>query len=186
MMLWMKHWTIRLVTATCRLIRAFTFRFDNHGTLQRRAVSGGSPRAPQGLARGVLGASGLSLCLLLSIHTAHSVDIHKTKNAPMKARVHTKLQVIDYQIYAFSQIRSYEQFDCLNKLYVRESQWNPLARNGNHYGIPQGNSRWLKGQSGYAQIKWGLAYIGSRYGYDMTHHVNACAALAHSYVHYWY
>ncbi len=38
---------------------------------------------------------------------------------------------------------SFTAFYCLDELYHYESRWNPSARNGSHYGIPQGRSKYL-------------------------------------------
>jgi hypothetical protein len=98
---------------------------------------------------------------------------------------HKKLHVIDYQIYTLKQLRSVRQFNCAVILWTRESNWRPEAHTGTHYGIVQGTSRYLKTASAYKQIDWGIKYVGNRYGYD--HGVpNLCAALAHSYSHWWY
>jgi hypothetical protein len=56
------------------------------------------------------------------------------------------------------------EFKCVNKLYYYESRWNHKARNGSHYGIPQGRSIYLKTATGIEQIKWGLKYNKNRYG----------------------
>ena len=56
------------------------------------------------------------------------------------------------------------EFKCINKLYYYESRWNHKARNGSHYGIPQGRSIYLKTATGIEQIKWGLKYNKNRYG----------------------
>jgi hypothetical protein len=57
-----------------------------------------------------------------------------------------------------------DEFKCVNKLYYYESRWNHKARNGSHYGIPQGRSIYLKTATGIEQIKWGLKYNKNRYG----------------------
>jgi len=57
-----------------------------------------------------------------------------------------------------------EEYRCINKLYYYESRWNHKARNGSHYGIPQGRSIYLKTATGIEQIKWGLKYNKNRYG----------------------
>jgi len=51
--------------------------------------------------------------------------------------------------------------------------WNPKARNGSHYGIPQGRSIYLSKVDGYKQVQWGLDYIAHRYDAD------TCKALQH-------
>ena len=56
------------------------------------------------------------------------------------------------------------EYKCINKLYYYESRWNHKARNGSHYGIPQGRSIYLKTATGIEQIKWGLKYNKNRYG----------------------
>jgi hypothetical protein len=87
-------------------------------------------------------------------------------------------QYVTYKEYALHLLHyDYKQMKCLGKLYGKESAWNPKAignLNGTQrvYGIPQGKSEWLKDQDGYAQVQWGLKYIGHRYG-------EPCIALNH-------
>ncbi len=64
-----------------------------------------------------------------------------------------------------------EQFDCLNSLYVSESNWRVDADNpsSSAYGIPQALTQTHDLPEGYmtsaeVQIRWGLDYIKSRYG----------------------
>ena len=68
-----------------------------------------------------------------------------------------------YRQWAFIQLNNLDQFYCLDELNYKESRWNPKAKNGSHYGIPQGRSVWLKDQDGYTQVRWGLSYIEHRY-----------------------
>ena len=78
-----------------------------------------------------------------------------------------------YKQYAFIQLNhSFTEFYCLDELYHHESRWNPSARNGSHYGIPQGRSKYLLKVNGYKQVDWGIAYNYARYG-------SMCAALHH-------
>ena len=79
-------------------------------------------------------------------------------------------------------------FDCLVKLWNRESGWNPNAHNKSSgaHGIPQslpaskmaseGNDYYT---NGYTQIRWGLKYIKGRYG-------SPANAWAHSQKTGWY
>jgi hypothetical protein len=62
----------------------------------------------------------------------------------------------------------------LDTLYFPESRWNPnaVSPSGNHYGIPQGKSKWLKTANGYKQVEWGIKYNLNRYG-------SMCKALDH-------
>ena len=77
-----------------------------------------------------------------------------------------------YRQWAFIQLNNLEEFYCLDYLYYRESRWNPNARNGSHYGIPQGRSKYLAKVDGTKQIDWGIKYNLNRYG-------SMCKALEH-------
>ncbi len=84
-----------------------------------------------------------------------------------------------YRQWAFIQLNNLDQFYCLDELNFKESRWNPKAKNGSHYGIPQGRSKWLKTASPYQQIDWQLKYIKKRYD-------NPCNALQHHKIKGWY
>ena len=84
-----------------------------------------------------------------------------------------------YRQWAFIQLNDLDYFYCLDELNFKESRWNPLARNGSHYGIPQGRSKWLSTVNGFKQIDWQLKYIKERYD-------NPCNALAHHKIKGWY
>ncbi len=77
-----------------------------------------------------------------------------------------------YRQWAFIQLNNLDEFYCLDYLYYRESRWNPNARNGSHYGIPQGRSKWLATVDGYKQVEWGIKYNNNRYG-------SMCKAVEH-------
>jgi hypothetical protein len=75
------------------------------------------------------------------------------------------VQYISYKEYALYALgNNIKEYKCLVSLYGKESAFNPNARNGSHYGIPQGKSVYLSTLNGYEQIQWGLDYIGHRYG----------------------
>ena len=57
-----------------------------------------------------------------------------------------------------------DEYKCLAMLYGKESAWRVEAKNGPHYGIPQGRSIYLKTASGIDQVKWGISYNLNRYG----------------------
>ena len=84
-----------------------------------------------------------------------------------------------YRQWAFIQLNNLEEFYCLDYLYYRESRWNPNARNGSHYGIPQGRSKYLARVDGTKQIDWGIKYNLHRYG-------SMCAALNHYKIKGWH
>lgn len=82
-----------------------------------------------------------------------------------------------YQTYAHSLVIKYGwseyDFQCLVKLWNRESGWNPTAHNkrSGAHGIPQSlpaSKMASEGAdyytNGYTQIRWGLKYIKNRYG----------------------
>jgi hypothetical protein len=79
------------------------------------------------------------------------------------------------------------EFNCLNLLWNKESQWNYKAQNPNSsaYGIPQAlNGKMASAGADWrtnpvTQIKWGLDYIADRYG-------TPCAAWGHSQSVGWY
>ena len=66
---------------------------------------------------------------------------------------------------------SLDEYKCALELYTRESNWRVEAKNGPHYGIPQGRSIYLKTADGIQQVKWGIKYNMNRYG-------SMCEALA--------
>lgn len=105
---------------------------------------------------------------------------HKMKHLTSRILISTivfcsSLSLVDsYKNYAKLKIGSSKQFKCLDKLWIKESNWNPKAKLGSHYGIPQGRSIYLKTADPYDQIDWGLKYLSNRYPKDY-----ACEALAH-------
>jgi hypothetical protein len=80
---------------------------------------------------------------------------------------------------------SLAEMACLEKLWDKESHWNPLAHNpgSGAHGIPQaipGSKMGPGWQSDpVVQINWGVGYIKGRYG-------KPCAAWAHSQSTGWY
>jgi hypothetical protein len=72
------------------------------------------------------------------------------------------MQYVSYKEFALHQLGyNKEQYQCLSKLYGKESAWNPKAKNGSHNGIPQGRSEYLARVNGYKQVQWGLDYIAN-------------------------
>jgi hypothetical protein len=86
---------------------------------------------------------------------------------------HAVPRATHYKQYAFIKLHhSFTEFYCLDELYHHESRWNPSARNGSHYGIPQGRSKYLAKVDGFKQVDWGIKYNLHRYG-------SMCKALNH-------
>ena len=137
------------------LTSTYVNELDNDGTLTAQSPSGAHRDPLRRVGRGVLVAIGISLCFM------------------PEAGGSIPKQYISYKEYAYYALGyNLKEYKCLSILYGKESAWNPKARNGSHYGIPQGRSEWLRTQDGYSQIRWGLDYIGNRYG-------EPCIALDH-------
>lgn len=116
-------------------------------------------REPQGgvLARCVLVATAVFVAQILCLDKANSDTNYK----PMH-----------YRQYILIELNNFEEAYCLIDLYTAESRLNPNARNGSHYGIPQGRSKYLATVGGTKQIDWGIRYNLHRYG-------SMCNALDH-------
>ena len=137
------------------LTSTFTYILDMVGTLTAQSLSKAHREPLRGVARGVLVAIGIALCIMPDAGGSKPV------------------QYVSYKEYALHSLDyNYKEFKCLSILYGKESAWNPKAKNGSHYGIPQGKSIYLSTLNGYDQIQWGLDYIGHRYG-------EPCVALDH-------
>ena len=70
-----------------------------------------------------------------------------------------------FKLYAHTLIVDYKEFQCLDKLWVKESNWNIAAHNksGGAYGIPQLKNKKLKHMDGFTQVEWGIKYIKHRH-----------------------
>jgi hypothetical protein len=107
-----------------------------------------------------------SSLVIASINNAYAInnnDIEKEK----------------YKLYSHIKLTNSRQYLCLEKLWTRESQWNPRADNkrSSAYGIPQLLK--LKTNDPYKQIDAGLKYISAR-------HSTPCKALAFHLKHGYY
>jgi hypothetical protein len=110
--------------------------------------------------------------LVISLSLAMTIAFQKNDSVAQDRTNH-------YRQWAFIQLNDLDQFYCLDELNYKESRWNPKAKNGSHYGIPQGRSKWLSTVDGYKQIDWQLKYIEKRYD-------NPCNALKHHKIKGWY
>ena len=129
------------------LSRTFINGFDRGSMLSTQSLSKAHRERLRRIARGVLLAFGISL---FSMQNAGSTSIK---------------EYVTYKEFAYHQLGyNLKEYKCLAALYGKESAWNPKARNGSHYGIPQGRSIYLSTLNGYEQVQWGLDYIGHRYG----------------------
>jgi hypothetical protein len=130
-----------------------------YGTLKKRSILNRKAESPAArLGRRRVWATYLLIAFSLCFSKNYSVAADK----PMH-----------YKQYAFIQLNhSFTEFYCLDELYHKESRWNPKAKNGSHYGIPQGRSKYLSKVNGYKQVEWGIKYNLNRYG-------SMCKALDH-------
>lgn len=130
----------------------FTLLLDTIIMLIRQSPSGAHTAPLKRIARGVLIALVGSLCLMPEAGSTNPS------------------QYVDYKTYSLYLLDfNVKEYKCLSYLWGKESAWNPEAIgniNGSHkvYGIPQGKSEWLSTQDGWSQVRWGLDYIGTRYG----------------------
>ena len=106
---------------------------------------------PEGLAQAVCLVLVALLLSILSGYTAY-------------AKVSTERY--ELHLYAHSHLLLDSEMNCIDKLYDRESHWNPKAVNPHSgaYGIPQGMSTWLRTATARQQILWGIKYAMNRYG----------------------
>lgn len=120
------------------------------------------------------GASTASLLAPDSASTA-TVDANSTSASASPGKSGTPRALGMSQAAAMGWTGS--EWDALDKLWNRESSWNPRAENPSSgaYGIPQAlpytkmpQSAWPERFGGHsdpsAQIAWGLSYIAGRYG----------------------
>jgi len=110
--------------------------------------------------------------LVISLSVALNIGISKDDSA-------NALSTNTYRQWAFIQLNDIDEFYCLDELYYKESRWNPKAKNGSHYGIPQGKSKYLLKANGYKQVEWGIKYNEVRYG-------SQCNALKHFKIKGWH
>lgn len=127
---------------------------------------------------GASGSSGTEQCVTGDDSTS-DVSGDKASAADAKKMARRKLKDFGWDD---------SQFDCLDKLWTRESgwQWNATNPSSGAYGIPQslpGGKMASAGQdwktNAATQVKWGLGYIQQRYQ-------SPCGAWAHSEATGWY
>ena len=91
----------------------------------------------------------LELCLLLGNTPAYAL------NTPKEIEI--------YKLYTHIKVSNHKEYSCINKLWTKESNWNPKSKNkkSTAYGIPQLLK--LTTNDPYLQIDAGLKYIKHRY-----------------------
>ncbi len=159
---------------TRRLTCGFVNGFDRHGTL---LAFGGLLKPERKPRRGELASSwaiafGTLLCLIALDTTAIEIDTAKAE--PKKSII-----TVTPKAYAKALLNDNKQYSCLVKLYYKESRWNPKAKNGSHYGIPQLRNEIMLSKNPLQQVDLGVKYIAHRYGVTTNNKPNACKALHH-------
>ena len=139
-----------------------------HATLNTRSIlnrKAGSPTARPGRRRVwlTLLLIAFSSCFLKDYSVAAVSDYKPTH----------------YKQYILITLNDIDETNCLVELYMAESRLDPKARNGSHYGIPQGRSKYLSRVDGIKQIDWGIKYNLNRYG-------SMCKALEHYKIKGWH
>ena len=159
---------------TRRLTCGFVNGFDMRGTINacdRLLKPERKPRRGQ-LASSLALSIGLSLCLVAIILPVEQIDTAKAE--PKKSII-----TVTPKAYAKALLNDNTQYSCLVKLYYKESRWNPNARNGSHYGIPQLRNEIMLSKNPLQQVDLGVKYIAHRYGLTANNKPNACKALHH-------
>ena len=103
--------------------------------------------------------------------TAKAVEVKDIKPFDIKAYIKNQLSINNYQ--------------CLDTLATKESNWNFNAVNGSHHGFMQGRSQWLATATPLQQYDWTHRYVANRYGM-IGDEPNYCAALDHWKQHSWH
>jgi hypothetical protein len=67
------------------------------------------------------------------------------------------------RLYLHSRVINFNEFICMDKIIIRESNYNYLARNGSHFGIGQMRSKYYQSKDPYTQIDLTIAYTLKRY-----------------------
>lgn len=105
-----------------------------------------------------------------TVNTAKkSTSSNQSTSSQSKSELQSYAHDLVINTYGWSEY----DYDCLVKLWNKESGWNPNAHNKSSgaHGIPQSlpaNKMASEGSdyytNGYTQIRWGLKYIKNRYG----------------------
>jgi len=80
---------------------------------------------------------------------------------------------------------SINNYQCLDTLATKESNWDFNAVNGSHHGFMQGRSQWLATATPMQQYDWTHRYVSHRYGM-IGDEPDYCAALDHWKQHSWH
>lgn len=147
--------------------------FDRFRGLRGNSVIPGVISQPTHCYNGGVGGAIRNLVSLVSLFVILTAVNIKPVNALESKRI--------YQLEYLKQLNlDPDQYHCLTSLVTMEnSQWDIRAKNGSHYGLPQGRSEFLKTATYKQQITWHIKYLKHRYGTDRFGVANACGAWSH-------
>lgn len=127
-------------------------------------------RGPKAALRGAFRAA---FCHRLLAITALAITFNLNSITYLNA-YNLNAKQIDWVLVAYNHLgANLEESQCYVELIMRESSFNPRARNGSHYGLAQMRNVKVKDLSPRNQVRWHMKYIDHRYD------GSACAALKH-------
>lgn len=112
----------------------------------------------------------ISFIVLVSAVITPTAFAGTTEAKPSRERILTALRLMS---------NDYREYLCSKEIIRKESNFRTDARNGSHYGLAQGRSRYLATATYTQQLHWYIKYIRARYG-------DGCVALKHHVKHNWY
>jgi hypothetical protein len=128
-------------------------KLDNDVTLLPERGRGAGPLAS---VRG-----GYCFRLIALALTALTVSIITSPNSNA---IYLKRYQTDWALVAMNHLQGdLEQTQCWVELIWRESRFNPLARNGSHYGLAQMRNVKVKDLTPREQVRWHMRYLDHRY-----------------------
>ena len=128
-------------------------RFDSYASL-------GADRGPKAARRSSLRPA---FCLRLIALTVAAVLININQSTSSNAYGLKRYQT-DWALVAMNHLQGdLEQTQCWVELIWRESRFNPLARNGSHYGLAQMRNIKVKDLTPREQVRWHMRYLDHRY-----------------------
>ena len=117
-------------------------------------------RGPKAARRRAL-RGGLCLRLIALTLAAFLININQSPNSNAYG---IKRYQTDWALVAMNHLQGdLEQTQCWVELIWRESRFNPLARNGSHYGLAQMRNVKVKNLTPREQVRWHMRYLDHRY-----------------------
>lgn len=123
------------------------------------------------LIQGAITSTATAFILLIGTLVPSTASAGEYVAHPSRERILTALRLMS---------SDYQQYLCHKYIIKKESNFRTDARNGSHYGLPQGRTRYLASATYTQQLAWYMRYIGARYAGD------GCKAKAHHLKHNWY